>query len=152
MSFGHLWTLTQSKDAVRLLCSAPGCEWAVRRGFCQERVSAAWTLTRINSTKWFFFSTRYLQSLSTINSGMWEYKQPAVSQLYGRITFKKLVAMIMLCVFCDPEKGAHSFQWFSISDAGSVVCFYRLVYSLKNWSYSLNLPKTILWASTCFPI
>lgn len=86
-----------SKDAVHLLCSSPGCEWAASRGFCQERVSTAWTLTRINSTKWFFLCTRYLQSLSTINSGMWEYKQPAVSQLYGKITFRKLVAMIMLC-------------------------------------------------------
>lgn len=71
-----------------------------------------------------FLRTRYLQSLSTINSGMWEYKQPAVSQLYGRITLKKLVAMIMLCVFYDPEKWARFFQWFSIWDAVSVVCYY----------------------------
>lgn len=122
VAFGGLWALTQSKDAVRLLCFAQGCEWAARQWHCRGKVSAGWILPRINSTKWIFlFSARYLQTFGTINSGMREHKQLAVSQHYWRVISKKLATVIMFYIFCDPEKAAHPIRcWVSIWDARSI--------------------------------
>lgn len=106
--------------------------------------------------KWiFFFGTGYLQSFSTINSGIREYKQLAVSQHCGRVTSNKL-ATIMLCIFCDPEKGAHPVQcWVSIWDARSIRLLTTSLTSLTALKINLiheTFPKPYYGLALAFQI
>lgn len=104
--FGGLWMLIQRKATVHYLCSIQSSEWAARLWVYRGKVNMGCTLPRITSIKWIsLFHVRYLQSFSTINSGMQECKQLAVTQKYLRVTAKKLDMMRILTVFCDLEKG-----------------------------------------------